>query len=294
MNPAPRAVVVTGAGGFVGARIAGELASRGHCVWAHFRTPRAEPPREAVRVQAAPVDMTALPARIDALVHAASENPAFVSDPDALYCGNLAPARAAFAYARTAGAATVVFLSTMSVYGRIEATLLREDEPPRDPDPYGRAKRDGEAALAAEVAAGLPSGLALRLPGTVGKGSHHNFLSDAWARMRRGETITIHNPSRPFNGILHVADLARFVADRIEAPIQGFHVANLGAVEPLPLAEVVARLSALSGRVAQVETRPGGRPPFLIALDRARNLGYRPATVGASIAAFVAEVDRRY
>jgi nucleoside-diphosphate-sugar epimerase len=177
----------------------------------------------------------------------------------------------------------------MSAYGSISVPLVTEDTPPDAPDAYGRAKRDAEDLLAGCVAQGLPSGLAIRLPGTVGRGSHHNFLSDVLGRVLRAEPVQARHPAALFNNIVEVGDLAAFLGDWVADPRPGYHLTNLAADAPLPIREVFSLLYACAGRPAQVSFTEDGKASFLISLDRAVQLGYRPATVRASIEAFVRE-----
>jgi hypothetical protein len=46
-------------------------------------------------------------------------------------------------------------------------------------------------------------------------------------------------------------------------------------------------LFTLTGRPERVVFESGGKKPFLISLERAITLGYRPSTVKASLEAFV-------
>ncbi|MCM0018626.1 MAG: NAD-dependent epimerase/dehydratase family protein [Tagaea sp.] len=115
----------------------------------------------------------------ESVFHCAAEIPARCPDPDRLHAANASACTALFERALERRARCAVFLSSMSVYGAIGVARVTEDVEPAALDAYGRSKLDGEAALARAVERGLPSGLSLRLPGTVGRGSHDNFLSAA-------------------------------------------------------------------------------------------------------------------
>jgi nucleoside-diphosphate-sugar epimerase len=287
---AARHVVVTGAGGFVGAFVARALAGHGCEVTAIARQPASAGAPSVPRLtwrQADLLEADALPKRFDALVHCAAMIPERAPDPQSLYRVNLELGRKAFDAAPDAGARTVVFLSSMSAYGAITVPVVTEATPPGELDPYGRAKRDTEGALEAMVGQGLPCGLSIRLPGTVGKGSHHNFLSVALARVKSGEALKARNPDSLFNNIVYVGDLADFLAAWIAEPRVGYTLTNLAASDPLRFREVLALLFSLSGREERLVFEAGGKAPFLIDLDRALSLGYRPATVRASLESFV-------
>ena len=284
---APLHVVVTGAAGFVGNFLSHWLAGQGMQVTAITRqsAPAASPSLTWRRGDLAAPD--SLPLKFDSLVHCAAEIPARCSDAQLLYSRNIDASRSVFKQSVAARAQSIVFLSSMSAFGALSVPLVTEETPPDQPDPYGRAKLDAERQLEALVDNGFPSGLSIRLPGTVGKGSHHNFLSDALARIFKGEAITAKNPQSLFNNIVHVRDLAVFLGDWISAPRPGYAMTMLAAQEALPLARVVSLLFEAASKSELSRFEDGGKKPFLISLDRARSLGYRPSTVEASIRAMV-------
>jgi len=283
-------VVVTGAGGFVGGFVARWLAARGHEVTAISRRPH-EPAAEVLpRLTWREADLRwpgSLPPRFDALIHCAAETPERCPEPDNLYRRNVDLSGIVFDQALEARAHAAVFLSSMSAYGTITVQVVKEDTPPLDLDPYGCAKRDSESLLETCVARGLRSGLTIRLPGTMGKGSHDNFLSVALARALSGEVVKVRNPESLFNNIVYVGDLAAFLDTWVGNPQPGYAMTNLAATEPLQMREVIALMFAASGREERVVFEPGGKKPFLISLDRALALGYCPSTVRASIESFV-------
>jgi nucleoside-diphosphate-sugar epimerase len=287
-GPARRHVVVTGAGGFVGNFLANRLAVQEQKVSAITRGPipaAAHP--HLTWLQSDLAAPASLPPRFDVLVHCAAEIPARCSDADLLYRRNMDVSRVVFQRAIEAGAEAIVFLSSMSVYGNVSTPALTEETTPDRPDAYGQAKWDSEILLQELVAQGLASGLAIRLPGTVGRGSHHNFLSDAMRRVLADEIVSAKNPDALFNNIVYVGDLASFIRQWAEKPRTGYNVTNLAAREPLAIRTVLSRLFKHAKKPEQLRFETGGKLPFLISLDRALSLGYASPTVEASIEAMV-------
>ncbi|MCC7049079.1 MAG: NAD(P)-dependent oxidoreductase [Alphaproteobacteria bacterium] len=280
-------VLVTGAGGFVGRVVARRLADQGHRVLALYRK---TPPRDVGGADLLQADLPALAALppLDARAHCAAEVPAFCPDPDRLYRGNVEGTRAVLDAAHAAGARRIVYLSSMSIYGTIADPVVTEATPSTDPDIYGRSKLEGEKLLAALSARdGAVAALAIRLPGVVGAGGRNNFLSNALARVLAGAAVAGNHADRPFNNVVHVEDLAGFVAQFLADPRAGYHVANIAARAAMPIRAVVALLYAGAGKPDTSSWSAAGKQPFTIALDRLMALGYRPATVRDSVERFV-------
>jgi UDP-glucose 4-epimerase len=232
-----------------------------------------------------------LPGSFDALVHCAAEIPDLCADPEKLYRSNVMAAERLFATAEKASARTIVNLSSMSVYGRISVPEVFEDLPPDSPDSYGLSKIEAEHRLEHVCAsASAISGLSIRLPGTVGRGSHHNFLSNVMVHILDDQPVTARNPDALFNNVVYVEDLAAFITRWIEEPSVGYRVTNIASREPIPMREVIESLYRIAGRSSRLSFVPGGKPSFLISLDRALSLGYRPPTVRESLAAFAGDV----
>jgi UDP-glucose 4-epimerase len=283
----PFHVVVTGAGGFIGGVVAHRLAKQGFTVTAITRRAGAQSLGHLTYRHADLTRPDALPERFDAVVHCAAETPARCPDPVALYASNVAAMRHVCERALQASARVVLFTSSMSVYGTISVPVVTENTPPQDPDAYGRSKLEGERILAETAARGLPSALSIRLPGTVGRGSHDNFLSHALERILAGEAVTARHKDALFNNIVYVGDLADFLAKWIASPRPGYAVTNIAACDPIRIGDLFSLLFAHAGKPEQITFSEDGKAPFQISLEHVIRLGYRPATVRDSMAAFV-------
>jgi UDP-glucose 4-epimerase len=284
-------VVVTGAGGFVGGFVAKFLADNGLRVTAisrrsvdQFRS-NSSSPLEWIHADLCD-NLSGVP-NFDALIHCASEIPAICPDFEKLYQNNLNSAENLFEKALNADCKSVIFLSSMSVYGTIKDASIDEHTPFIDPDAYGLSKIHCEKLLQSYVQRGLLSGLSIRLPGTVGIGSHHNFLSDVLKKILHDEEVYANNPDDLFNNIVYIGDLVKFLKFWVQSPQCGYSVTNLGAEEPISIRKVLSLMFELTGRKESLKFLNGGKTPFLINIDESKKLGYIPSTVRESVSAFV-------
>jgi nucleoside-diphosphate-sugar epimerase len=229
-------ILVTGATGKVGSRLARRLSRRGDEVRALVRDPaRAGGLREA-RIELAEgdllhVDSLAAPVRgADAVVHCAAffrgATPEQAQAVNDLGTQHLASA------ARAAGVKRFVFTSTGLVYGGNGGRLAREDDPCAPVDGYPVSKLAAERFLLAM------SGLdvrVLRLPFVYGDGDPH---IDEAVPMMRGF------PPAQRMSIVHHVDVAQAVARLLDAPSPAHRIYNVVDDEAPDLATLFASVGA--------------------------------------------------
>lgn len=277
-------LLVTGASGFSGSHLVRALLTRGHKVTALVGRSRgrldpslAEDP--ALTVLAGNlVTPGPLPPRVHAIVHAAARSPMpGVTSADMVRDNAQATANL-IAYAAAAGAKTVVYLSSLSIYGSIAGPEVDETTPIVNPDAYGMTKYLGELLLG--ETAGLRS-LSIRLPGVVGPNSVRNWLTGVTERAKAGEDITVYNPDALFNNAIHVDDLSTFVADMTEGQFwDGHDAVTVGASESIPVLQAIETLLQALGSASRIRINAQPRPSFLISNKKAQQkYGYGPAPI---------------
>lgn len=134
---------------------------------------------------------------------------------------------------------TIVYLSTVGVYGDHGGAWIDEKTPPLSNSERGRARVAVEEQWLALGALGGPAIQILRLAGIYGPG--RNALADLAA----GEARRIVKPGQVFNRI-HVTDIGR----AIEAGLRAGHgggVWNVADDEPAPAPDVIAYAAGLLG-----------------------------------------------
>lgn len=281
-------VLVTGAGGFIGRVATRRLAEAGLRVTALTRRPAEAGWDPSVAVAAGDLASpdTVLPP-VDAVLHAAATSPAPGIDADRFLDDNVLATRRLADHAVACGA-RMVFLSSVSVHGRVEAPVVDEATPIRDPEPYGLSKRLCEMLLEARASRGL-SAVSLRLPGVVGPGCRSPWLRRVLDQLRAGATVTVANPQAPFNNAVLAGDLAEFCLSLLLRPWSGWDMLTLGAAGSLTIAQVVETLAEAAGRPARWQAGPPG-PSFTISSVRAAERhGYRPRDIGDLLQRFAKE-----
>jgi nucleoside-diphosphate-sugar epimerase len=250
-------ILVTGANGFVGRRLCGELATRGHPVRAAVRDLR-EP-----HLQAFPVgdihgdtDWEAALAGAEAVIHCAARvhvmKDSAVDPLSAFRAVNLEGTRRLAEVAVAVGVRRLVFLSSIKVNG--EATgpgfPFRASDSPRPSDAYAVSKWEAEQALH-EVAS--RSGLevvVVRPPLVYGPGVRANF-ERLMRLVARGAPIPLGSVDnrRSMVALDNLVDLLIRCVDRPAAAGQTFLVSDR---RDLSTPEWIRMLAAAMGRPARL------------------------------------------
>ena len=281
-------VLVTGAGGFAGGHIARLLAGAGYDVVAATRSAEVAPPvggaaaRRFSTMRLALDDGLVLPDGLGAIVHAAATSAWAGITVDRMVADNVVTMRALVREACRVRVEKLVFLSSISAYGTITASVLREGESAVAPDAYGTTKLIGEQLLA--DAGDRMASLAIRLPAVVGAGSARNWPSETLRKLRGGEPVAFVNPASRFNNAVHVADLAALVARALERPSVGHDLVLAASAGDMAVGDVVALLARLTGSTSRITSGTAARPTFLVDTAKARRLfGWEPLPIAEAI-----------
>ena len=206
---------------------------------------------------AVPAEMSAAIAQADAVL--VSVPPDAAGDPVLMACGE--------ALAAAAHLSSIVYLSTVGVYGDYVGAWVDEDSACRAHLDRDRRRLAAEQAWQAlGVRKAVPVAI-LRLAGIYGPGR------SALDNLRRGTARRIAKPGQVFNRI-HVADIAQAIAAAFERRADG--IFNLTDDEPTPQGDTIVFAAELIG------IEPPPEIPFAQAL---------PA-MSAMAASFYADVKR--
>jgi dTDP-4-dehydrorhamnose reductase len=282
-------VLVTGAAGLLGGRVAALVARRFDVVAARHR---AAPPAGLADVELDLLDPASLAgalerSRCDAVVHcAAQSNPDRCEEEPGPAERLNAEATAELARACHRHGLRLVALSTDLVFAGDRA-FAREEDATGPPLVYGRTKLDGEVAALAEA----PDTAVLRVALVAGRGHGTKGTSTesvAWA-LRAGRPLRLYTDQ--IRTPVDSASVAEAVVRVLERPLSGrFH---LGGRERVSRYELGLRVAAVLGLNAEgiapvttAEMPQAGRRPLDSSLDisRARReLGWEPRGLDEAI-----------
>jgi nucleoside-diphosphate-sugar epimerase len=289
-------ILLTGASGLVGGRLATLLADRHavFCVGRHARSPIANVTSIVVDL-ASDWSVAVLPERIDAVVHLAQSN-RWQDFPDGaldIFAVNTATTAKLLDYAVRAGGSRFVLASTGGLYGSVAGAITELTPVTCAAGPlqfYFETKRAAEA-LALSYAGRLSVSV-LRPFFIYGPGQRQpKLVPRLIERIRAGDTITLRGPSGTQLNPAHVDD----VAAAIDACLSGDHhgVLNLGGGQVTSIRSMVNRIADTLGVAVTFATESNAADSFVTDVTRMRSLiGREPIGFDDGIATLLAAGDR--
>ncbi len=292
-------ILITGSGGLIGRFLTQAFLAQGHAVAAVYRTtpPKLEGPSSRLRL--IQVDLSKgleelAPAEglepADVIVHAAAHTHLIPHSTAGDYVhANLLGTLNLIDYANAVTPRCFVYLSAMSVYGDVTVGELDEDTPLNRPELYGASKYVAE--LIVREAGGAFPVLCVRLPGVVGRGYFTPWIGTMLRAAMRHEPLRIYNSEAPFNNLVDLQEIARFLAHVIERGTAGCDLVNLAASEPMRIRDVVGLLRSLTRSRSEVLVMDRAQKrSFVISTARLRDrLGFQASTTQDMIRRYVAE-----
>lgn len=288
-------ILVTGAFGYVGGRVAVALRRHGAEVvlsgrklpedagWAHDF--------EARLADLAAGSVTGLTRGMDVVVHLAALPPgAANADPAAAFAVSALATRRLLTESRREGVGRFLFASTASVYGPEPVGVVSELTRTWPVDAYSASHLAGEAFChEANRSDGRPWAIALRLANVYGTALaspersapvHNDFCRLA----ARSGAITLKSSGEQSRDLVWVEDVAQAIWLLANAPETSIAepLYNVGGALRLTVAELAARVAGIAtrrlGRKVEV-IKPVGDPipGFDYSIERLARLGYTPS-----------------
>jgi UDP-glucose 4-epimerase len=240
-------IALTGATGFIGRYLLGELTLRGYQVRVLLRRPTALPPgcqNAVIGDLARPINMSAALAGVDSVIHSASIAPSMTGAPADDFRALDASATAALALAsQRAGVRRFIFMSSLRAGADASAReILTENSEPNPTDAYGRSKLAAERELAKLDL----DWVALRLALVVGPGVKGNMAR--LIRLARSPYPLPFGVLRAKRSLLSIANLSATVEHVIAGKELLRRPLIVADPDPLTIPEMVAAMRAGLGR----------------------------------------------
>ena len=261
-------VIVTGAGGLLGAHVVTLLAGSADVVATGHTAPDLGGPNVASLALdlSRPLDRSRLPERVDAVIHLAQSS-RFREFPEAagdIFEVNTARVVDLLDYARRAGATNFVYASTGGVYGGGPEPLAEDAPAPPAGETLGFYPASKRAAeILAEAFAGELHVAVLRYFFIYGPGQKRSMLVPRLVdSVREGRAVTLQGETGLRCNPVHAADAAR--ATVAAAGLGRSATVNVAGPEILSLREMSEAIGRKVGREPVFDIQPG-QPRHLIA-----------------------------
>lgn len=217
-----------------------------------------------------------------------------VADPELYADVNVRGTTAVFEAARRAGVRRVVYASSSSVYGGGLAPPFHEDQPVDRPySPYAATKRANELLAATYHHLYGMDLVGLRFFTVYGPRQRPEMAIHKFTRaIDEGRAVRVYGDGSALRDFTYVDDIVHGTVRALDAG-RGCRVYNLGESATTTVRELIALIAGALGREAHVEfapAEPGDVPVTYADVSRARaELGYDPQVpLREGIARFVA------
>lgn len=285
-------ILITGAGGFIGSHLMQAFCDDGHEIDAIYRNTKPVLQQRANGVNLLKCDLSRpmeMKGDVDVIIHCAGlTSLAEEATARDFISSNVNGTINVSDYADAVNAKLIIYLSTISVYGIISTKTIDETTPIICPDMYGVSKYVAEQVLM--ETRNRYSTVCIRLPGVVGKGSFSTWLGSTLYKMLKNKPVTIYNPSAPFNNIVDLHELKRFISHIIESGFNGHQMINMAASKPISMMGLVDLLKTRSGSSSKINTLECDKQSFSISTDKVRiNFGYLAGTTEHIVTRYVDE-----
>ncbi|MBI4317883.1 MAG: NAD(P)-dependent oxidoreductase [Chloroflexi bacterium] len=224
---------------------------------------------------------------IDVIVHAAGRTPVPGVEVTDFVRNNIIATQNLVEFAVRKQVKVFVYLSALSVYGRVESMVVDESTPMTDPTPYGITKYIGELLLKDKQ--DVLRSIAIRLPLVMGIGMSTGWLYGAYEASKRGEAIRIYNGDSPYN-MVHVSDVCDLVLSSLNSDFPGHCAFTVGCDNHMSVREIVTAITRHVGSTSPIMEESTATKGFRVSSEKARRLlAFRPKAANEILDFFLEE-----
>jgi nucleoside-diphosphate-sugar epimerase len=180
----------------------------------------------------------------------------------------------------------IIYLSTMSVYGKIKNKIVYENLKPKNIDLYGLSKRISENKILSFAKDNFFVATIFRLPGIVGKNSKYNFLSNTLNKIKNNQPTTISNLNDKFNNVVHINNLKKIVYQSIRKE-KVSQVYNLASTKPIKIKSIINLFYQKLRKDKNYIIQKNKGSSFIISEKKIRQNSYKLYSTKKSIIEFI-------
>lgn len=294
--------LVTGGAGFIGSHVVDALVARRARVTVidNFSTGFREfvPAREGLRVVEAdlldPARVEEAMRGVDFVFHLAAnadikEN---LKEPRRCVDQNIVATQNVLEAMRLAGARSIAFASTGSVYGEPSVFPTPEDAPfPVQTSIYATSKVAAEGLLSSYALGFGFKTWTFRFVSLLGPRYTHGHVMDFWRKLKRDPSrLEVLGDGRQRKSYLHVGDCVAAMFTAVDRAEDCINIYNLGHDESIVVNESIGIITRTLGVSPRIEYAGGARgwvgdsPRIELDIAKIRSLGWAPTkTIGQSI-----------
>jgi nucleoside-diphosphate-sugar epimerase len=268
-------ILVTGGSGFIARYIINALKMSGNDIYATYRSEIPEWSKGAPMVHWVKTnlnqDLTDQIPVVDSIVSAAAIHYESRPEPSLEHFieTNILGVNNLCRYAQKVGVRKFIHLSTVSIYGSIDNTLLCESDSISDPNFYGSTKWLGERVLR-EYQNDFES-FTLRLPGVVGPHYYICWLGRVLKKALNNDLIEVFNPENLFNNVTDVNQVSKFINYLLTADKKIAGEYNVASNHPISINRVIELLITGSKSQSRIISVSAPKKSFLIDLSKTQN-----------------------
>tara|TARA_B100002051_G_scaffold233843_1_gene233297 strand:+ start:2265 stop:3185 length:921 start_codon:yes stop_codon:yes gene_type:complete len=179
------------------------------------------------------------------LIHCAASTPDNTTEKSMIYPINLAINRSLAKFIeKNKNIDSIINMSSMSAFGKIDEEVVSEKTLPKISDGYGLSKLHGEGLIRSLAMEQNKQLYTIRLPGVICEGMTGNFIARLISSVKNELTFKANNVSNYFNNIVSSSSLSEFCTRLIERHViennkGDEEVFVLGASSPMTIEEIV-------------------------------------------------------
>jgi UDP-glucose 4-epimerase len=184
------------------------------------------------------------------------------------------------------GCKRIIYLSTLSVYGKITSKIVYENLKPKNVDLYGMSKKISENKILSFAENNFSIATIFRLPGVVGKDSKYNFLSNTLKEIKNNQPITISNINSNFNNIVHINNLKEIIYQSIRKE-KASKIYNLSSIKPIKIKSIINLFYKKLRKEKNYTVTKSKGSSFIICKKKIKQNGYKLYSTKKSIIEFI-------